>query len=88
MAVRFRVSTGEEGEARAFSDPILTLICERAFPPGRPITMTLYTDRGQLALQAKTIGSRREIEQRYEVRVRMINLRRMERDLLQTLFLV
>jgi hypothetical protein len=86
MPVLFKVSAGEEGEVQGFSDPVLSLSCNKAFSPGRPICFKLLSDQGELTLQGKTIGSKRQLDDRFEIRVKVINLRRAEKELLLALF--
>ena len=87
MVVQFRVSTGEQGTVRDFTEPVITLLSPKAFSPGQPLALTLIADDTQIALQVKTIGSKREeLDDRYIVRVRVVNLRRTDRNLLQTWF--
>jgi hypothetical protein len=86
VAVYFKISTGEQGTVRDFEEPLMTLLSPKAFAPGQPLALTLIADDSQLVLQGKTIGSKREPDDRYVVRVRVVNLRRTDRNLLQTLF--
>lgn len=84
--IRFSISTGEEGTVRDFEDPVMTLLSPKAFSPGQPLELTLIAGDTRLVLQGKTIGSKRELDDGYIVRVKAVNLRRIERNLLQTLF--
>lgn len=86
MAVHFRVSTGEQGTVSDFEEPVMTLLSRKAFSPGQPLALTLVAGDTRLVLQGKTIGSKRYLDDRYLVRVRVVNLRRAERNLLQSLF--
>ncbi len=71
---------------RDFEEPLMTLLSPKAFSPGQPLPLTIIAGDTELVLQAKTVGSKRAPDNRYVVRIRIVNLRRSERNLLQTLF--
>ncbi len=75
---------GGAGRALAWENGVLVLELPRAFAPGAPIAFSLAHEGGALALAGKTIGSKRQGE-RFEVRLRPINLRREERAALDAL---
>ena len=73
-----------DGEAR-----VLQLELDRAFAPGRPLSLDLSLAEPEAALltvRAKTISSVRIDAARFTVRVRLIELRREQRELLRRLF--
>lgn len=70
---------GSRGAAQRFEGEFLDLRCERAYPPGRPLNLTLDTAEGPLALSGRCIGSKQQPEGDYAIRLRMTNLRRESR---------
>jgi hypothetical protein len=86
---RVRIAAGAEGEALELSGETMKLVIDRAFAPGAPMSFELEVSpelapelaRGpkNIALEARTIGSKRQPDGRFEVRVRLINLRREDR---------
>lgn len=75
------------GAAVGCGPEVLTFLSPKAFPPGQPLTLTLCPDADNaLELQARTIGSKLQPDQRYEVRARLINLSRGARQQLSAAF--
>lgn len=74
-----RVASGGEGEATAIAGEVITIVIERAYAPGAPIQIELSFEGGAITLRAKTVGSRRQPDGRFEVRARMLDLRREDR---------
>ena len=73
---------GGEGEALAFAGEVLTCALPRAFAPGAPIELSVVAEGEAVALRAKSIGSKRRDDGRFEVRMRLVNLRREHREAL------
>ena len=61
----------------------LTLLCDRAHPPGRPLAMRAHVAGEELALQGKSAGSKRREDGRFIVRIRLVTLRREQRAALE-----
>jgi hypothetical protein len=80
--MQIRLQTGELAEARAIDGNLLTLLSPRAFAPGSPIGFSAIFDDGERAFEGRTIESKRLGDQRFEVRMRFVNLRRHDRELL------
>jgi hypothetical protein len=80
--VKLRFETGEEGEATAIDGNVLTLWSPRAFAPGAPIRFSAVGGEAMRSFEGRTIGSKRVGNARFEVRMRFVNLRRADRDLL------
>ncbi|UCF47228.1 MAG: hypothetical protein JSU89_08600 [Myxococcales bacterium] len=76
------LESGEEGEAKAIEGNTLTLLSPRAFAPGSPIRFSVVLDDRKRSFEGRTIGSMRVAEGSFEVRLRFVNLRRSERELL------
>jgi hypothetical protein len=69
------------GAITSLAEPLATLSSPKAFPPGQPLVFTLR-DSG-LQLQARSIGSKRSPgAEHFELRVRIINVRREAREAL------
>jgi hypothetical protein len=86
-SVRFADANADAagGEAEHFAAGIITLVASRAYAPGAPLTFEVVLDpTSELRLAGKTVGSKRRPDGRFEVRVRLTNLRRSERDALAT----
>ena len=83
MSVKVRLDSGEEAEARAFDGALLTLWSPRAFAPGAPILFTATTEGDTRNFEGRALGSKRVAEVQFEVRMRFVNLRREDRELLE-----
>jgi hypothetical protein len=70
----------------AFAHPVLTLVCDNAHPPGRPLVLRGHINDTDLALEGKTIGSKRREDARFTVQLRLTSLRREARRVLESLF--
>lgn len=71
-----QLATGEEVLMVAFSNNVLTFSSPRAFPPGSPVSITWD---GQ-DLQGRSLGSKRGSEEQFNVRMRMVNLTKVQRE--------
>lgn len=80
-----RLRAGGEGEAIAWSRDVLHLVLPRAFAPGAPIALTVELEGGALELTGKTLGSKRRDDGRFDVRARLIDLRREDRARLEAI---
>jgi hypothetical protein len=80
VSVAIRIAGGVAGAITHVADLLLTLKAPKAFPPGQPLQFTL-ADTG-VQLQARAIGSKR-VEDAFEIRVRLINVRRETREALE-----
>lgn len=80
--MKVRLESGEDAEARHFDGNLLTMSSPRAFAPGSPIRFTATTDDDVRSFEGRAIGSKRADEARFEVRMRFVNLRREDRELL------
>jgi hypothetical protein len=80
------LASGERGRALAYADGVLHMVCERAHPPGQPLSLTLHLpDATQLALQGKCAGSKLRDSGEFDVKLRLTSLRREQRALLEQL---
>jgi len=80
--VKVRLESGEDAEAVAYDGNLLTLRSPRAFAPGAPIRFKTASEENVGSFEGRTIGSKRVDDQCFEVRLRFVNLRRGERELL------
>jgi hypothetical protein len=83
--MKIRLESGEDAEARAFDGNLLTLLSPRAFAPGSPIRFVATPDGEERHFEGRAIGSKRIDDSHFEVRMRFVNLRRGDRELLLTL---
>jgi hypothetical protein len=80
--VNLRLQSGEQGEAVRLDGNLLTFLSPRAFAPGSPIRFAVSAEGGPRSFEGRTIGSKRIEGGRFEVRMRFVNLRREDRELL------
>ena len=80
--MKLLLDSGEEGQATSFDGRVLTLLSPRAFAPGSPIRFSLSVGNGCPALDGRTLGSKRVDPECFEVRLRLVSLRRADRELL------
>ncbi|HEY8432146.1 MAG TPA: hypothetical protein VIL20_27405 [Sandaracinaceae bacterium] len=85
MSAPVELASGGSGEAVAWAGEVLSLVLPRAFAPGAPIAFSIALEGGALSLSGKTVGSKRRADGRFDVRVRLLNLRREERARLEAL---
>lgn len=82
-----RIGPDLNGAAVSYNGEIFTFLSPKAFPPGQPLELMLFPESEQaLPLQARSIGSKLQPDQRFEVRARLINLSRAARAALTTTF--
>jgi hypothetical protein len=62
---------------------VVRLASPNAFPPGQPLTIAFQHEGSDVRLEARTIGSKRRDEETFELRVRLINLRKDAREALE-----
>lgn len=83
MSEALRLSSGEACKATSIVGEILHVISPVPFAPGAPVDFSI----DDLTLHAKSRGSRRRQDGAFDVQLRLVNLRREERDKLRDLFL-
>ena len=81
--MKIRLESGEEADAQRFDGNFLILLSPRAFAPGSPIGFFLADEAENRSFEGRTIGSKRVDGGLFEVRLRFVNLRRADRELLQ-----
>jgi len=77
MSVALEVAGGR-GEARSFDGEFLLASVDSPIAPGTPLRIELGIGEG-LSVEARCVGSRRQPDGSYEVRFRLVSLRREAR---------
>lgn len=77
--IPLRFTDGEEGHVVALDGEILEIRASGSHPPGQPVEVVLDLSGGALSLKAKSRGSRRIDDETFEVRLRLVELRKRER---------
>lgn len=80
--MRVRLDSGEEATALRYAEGIMALRSPRAFAPGSPIGLSFVVDGATRALEGRTVGSKRLDDTAFEVRFRLVNLRKADRETL------
>lgn len=83
MSAGLTLDDGARGEAVRVDGEVLEAVLPRAFAPGAPARMELDGD-APIPIEGKTIGSKRRDDGRFDVRMRLINLRREHRAALES----
>lgn len=78
-----RVEGAGEGEATSYEGEIMSLILARAYAPGSPLPFVLRLGDSELSLDGKTVSSKRRADGRFDVRVRLVSLRKEDREKLR-----
>lgn len=61
----------------------LTLVCERAQPPGRPLSLRTRVGEEELALHGRSGGSKLREDGKFTVVMKLVSLRKNERAVLE-----
>jgi len=86
-SVPIRIGGTLAGIAVSSDANVLCFHAPKAFPPGQPVEVTLWPDTPQaFTVQARSIGSRLQDDQTFEVRARLVNLAREARSRLLEAF--
>lgn len=81
-----QTTNGEQARATALQGAILSIEALQAYAPGAPLRLRVQLPEGEATWQGKTVGSKRLSDGRYLVRLRLISLRRAERQWLEAQF--
>jgi hypothetical protein len=84
--IPLRIGNDLNGTAVAYDGARLSFVAPKAFPPGQPLQLSLTLDAGELALQARSLGSKRRDDQRFDVQARLVSVNRTTREALQRAF--
>lgn len=85
MSVAIALGAGGDGTFERLDGEVLSIVLSRAFAPGAPVPLSILLEGQPVRLRAKTIGSKRRSDGRFEVRLRVINLSRHDRARLEAL---
>ena len=80
MSVRVVFEDGSAGTGTALTGAILTAEGATPLAPGTPVRLAASLPAGDVPLEGRTIGSKRLPPGAYEVRIRLVNLRRGARE--------
>ena len=80
--MKLRLESGQDAVGLAFDGNLMTLTSPVAFAPGSPIRFTASGEHGQRNFEGRALGSKRVQGAEFEVRLRLVNLRREDRELL------
>ncbi len=84
--IPIRFTSGEEGVAVALDGLMLAVVSSGAHAPGRPVELQLALPDGALVVRAKSRGSRRREDSRFDVTLRLVTLRREQHARLAAAF--
>ena len=76
------LDSGEQATTTAFDGRVLSFLSSRAFAPGSPISFWTELSGRTCTLEGRCLGSKRIDANRFEVRMRFVNLRRRDREAL------
>ena len=79
MSLAIELAIGGEGEAHAFDGEVLHVIVGRAFAPGAPVELAVHATP-TLMVRGKALGSKRQEDGRFAVRLRLVTLKRDDRE--------
>ena len=80
--MKLRLENGRDAVGLAFDGNLLRLTSPVAFAPGSPIRFKAIGEDGDRNFEGRVLRSKRVGEQGFEVRLRLVNLRREDRELL------
>jgi hypothetical protein len=84
--LKITLAEGTQALAVNYAENVLHLVCVAAYPPGKPLTLRADTGVELLDLQGKSAGSKLRTDGRYDVKLRLVSLRRDERIALERAF--
>jgi hypothetical protein len=82
-AVEVRFAGEGQGEVVAFDGSVLALVSSSAFAPGTPLAFTVRSGDEGLELSGKTKSCKRRADGRFDLGLRLVDLRRAQREALQ-----
>jgi hypothetical protein len=86
LAIEMRIEGELSGTAIACDGHVLRGSSPKAFPPGKPLLLELLPGAAPLPLATRVIGSKKRDDGSFELRVRLVNLRKEARARLNELF--
>ena len=83
MSVEVTLAAGGEGLAAAIDGEQLRCVFARAFAPGAPVDIEARLGHRTVPLRGKSLGSKKRADGRFDVSLRLISLRREDREALR-----
>ena len=83
MTLPVQIAGEHAGAIEQIEGLVLQLRSPKPFPPGQPLVLLISTGGASVRLDARTIGSKRRDDAPFELRVRLINLRKDAREALE-----
>jgi hypothetical protein len=72
-----------EGHAISFLGELLVVVVSKPFAPGTPLRGAITVGESEIGIEGRATGSKRTPEGTFEVRARVINLRKTDRERLE-----
>jgi hypothetical protein len=82
-ALPVEIAGEHAGSLLAREGMLLTLVSPKPYPPGQPLRLSLILPDGSLPREGRSLGSKKRQDGSYELRLRLINLRREGREALE-----
>ena len=79
MSAPGRLRDGEPIELVGYDGKLLRLVCARAMAPGQPLEVRAELT-SPVEIRGKAVGSKKRDDGRFDVRARLVNLRREVRE--------
>jgi hypothetical protein len=79
MTLRLSMGGGE-GEATMLEGEVLYAIAPRAYAPGSRVTFSAEVADGTIAIEGKAVYSKKREDGRFDLRMRLFNVRREDRE--------
>ena len=80
--MKLRLESGQDAVGLAFDGALMTLTSPVAFAPGSPIRFSATGEYADRSFEGRALASKRVEGAEFEVRLRLVNLRREDRELL------
>lgn len=80
--MKLRLEGGQDAVGLAFDGNLMTLMSPAAFAPGSPIRFSATGEHADRNFEGRALASKRLEGEQFEVRLRLVNLRREDRELL------
>ncbi|MBK8173048.1 MAG: hypothetical protein IPK60_22320 [Sandaracinaceae bacterium] len=85
MSAKVEFERGESGEVSSWDGSTMTVLASGPYAPGAPTRMKIHLETTAVDVEARAKDSKRVADGRFQVRLRVINLRREQLELLATL---
>ena len=85
MPINMRSADGEAATLATYEGQFVTLLMARAYAPGQPLSFEVTLDE-TFSIPMKCSNSRRQPDGRFEVRARILSIKKTERAQLEAAF--